>query len=92
MKYRRMCWDKKLCDPQCPIPSMSKSTTSTATFEITFTIKTDEENDFAVEEAMTKALDAAIPCAGQDAEIQIEEHGSVVRVHDLYSISARRVS
>jgi hypothetical protein len=61
-------------------------------YEIRFTIETDEANDFAVEEAMTKALDEAIPCAGEDAVLEIEHHGSEVKVHDLYNIGARRVS
>lgn len=61
-------------------------------YEIKFTIETDEDNDFAVEEAMTKALDEAIPCAGEDAVIEIEHHGHSVSVHDLFDIQARRVS
>ena len=53
-------------------------------FEITFTVKVEgEPSEVAVEEAVTEAIDEAIPCAGSDHVRQ------GVRFSDLVNIAAR---
>jgi len=61
-------------------------------YQVTFTIETTEKNDIAVEEAMTKALDEAIPCAGDAFVIRIQDHGGEVAVHDLYGVRVAMVT